>query len=98
MRTCDMLYGLFVRWSLDLLGVPSRAIQRDYLKPAIMLGRQLRYFPQETAVLIVSQIPEGQRERINRDTIRDWVGKGLVRPEVPDVAGALRMLGWGRVR
>ena len=61
-----MLYPFRVNSALLQINVNPNNISGEYRRQVQQLGKKLGYTPQETALLIVSQIPLGHNYRINK--------------------------------
>lgn len=83
-----MFHVFKVNGALLQLNVDPNGIQADYRRQAQQLGKRLGYTPQETALLIISEAPNGSLYRINKINLTGWVNSGKVRLDIPDIAKA----------
>jgi len=80
-----MFYPVKVNGALIQLNVDPRGILADYRRAAQQLGKRLGYTPHETALLIISEAPNGHLYRINKINLTGWVNTNKVRLSIPDI-------------
>jgi hypothetical protein len=83
-----MFFVIKVNGSLLQLNVDPKGIMGEYRRHAQQLGKRLGYSPQETALLIISEAPNGYEYRINKINLTGWVNTGKVRLNIPDIQAA----------
>ena len=80
-----MFYPFKVNGALLQLNVDPKNILGDLRRELKQLGKRLGYTPQETALLIVNQIPNGLGYRINKINLTGWVNTGKCRLTIQQI-------------
>lgn len=83
-----MFYVFKVNGALLQLNVDPNNILGEFRRRAQQLGKKLGYTPQETALMIVNEIPHTDTYRINKINLTGWINTGKVRLEIPDIGHA----------
>ena len=83
-----MFYPFRVNSALLQINVNPNNISGEYRRQVQQLGKKLGYTPQETALLIVSQIPLGHNYRINKINLTGWVNTGKCRLSIQEISEA----------
>lgn len=83
-----MFYPVKVNGALLQLNVDPNSIHSEYRRKCQSLGKRLGYTPNETALLIISEAPDGLMYRINKINLTGWVNTNKIRLSIPDINDA----------
>ena len=87
-----MFYPIKVNGALLQLNVDLKTLWENIEDKRSNLEKKLGYSPQETALLIISEAPNGHLYRINKINLTGWVNTGKVRLDIPDINSAVERI------
>jgi hypothetical protein len=89
-----MFYAIRVNAAIAALGVDPRSVPLDLRQQAQEMGKRSGCTPQETALMLISQLPLYIHSAADIRVANLWVRERKVRRENPAIYEAMMNLGW----